>query len=252
MSKLVWDQDGERFYETGIDHCTLYVYDTYKPSENAEEITGYKPGVAWNGITSISETPEGGEANDLYADNIKYLSLMSAENLNVSIEAYTYPDEFMECDGTYRPSDALGMRIHQQRRKKFGLAYRTRVGNDVDGDSHGYQIHIIYSCLASPSDRQYSSVNDSPEAITFSWEGTTTPIEVGSLGNVEYRPTSRIIIDSRDFTSDTEANLKALEEYLFGRDEDSEANPAVTDLKPTLLMPKQVYSVLKTGTLPQN
>ena len=250
MSKLVWDQDGERFFETGIDHCALYVYDTYTSGQS--QITGYKPGVAWNGVTSISETPEGGEANDLYADNIKYLSLMSAENLNVSIEAYTYPDEFMKCDGTYCPADVPGMRIHQQPRKKFGLAYRTRVGNDVDGDSHAYQIHIIYGCLASPSDRQYSSVSDSPEAITFSWEGNTTPIEVGSLNNVEYRPTSRIIVDSRDFTSDTEANLKLLEDHLFGRDADSSASPAVTALEPTLLMPKQVYGILKNGELPQN
>lgn len=243
MSKLVWDQDGERFYETGIDHCALYVYDTYTKGQST--ITGYKPGVAWNGVTSISETPEGGEANDLYADNIKYLSLMSAENLNISIEAYTYPDEFMECDGTYQPTD--GMRVYQQRRKKFGLAYRTRVGNDVAGDSLGYQIHLIYNCLASPSDRQYSTVSDSPEAITFSWEGTTTPVEVGSLGpqdaKVEYRPTSRIIVDSRDFNNETKKGyLTAFENYLFGTD-------AADAMLPT---PAEVYSLLTTGALPQN
>lgn len=246
MAKLVWDQDGQRFYETGIDHCALYVYGNIAAS-GQEPSYGYKNGVAWSGITSISETPEGGEANDIYADNIKYLSLMSAENLNVSIEAYTYPDEFMECDGTYTPANVSGMRIHQQKRSKFGLAYRTRIGNDVDGDAHGYQIHIIYNCLASPSDRQYSTVNDSPEAITFSWEGTTTPVEVGTLGGVEYRHTSRIIIDSRDFTTEEQKGfLKNLEDYLWGTD--GSTNPAVDPTDPKLPTPEEVYKLLTTGS----
>ena len=247
MAKLVWDQDGQRFYETGIDHGVLYKYDTYKPTEQSEPITGYMPGVAWNGLTSVSETPEGGEANDIYADNIKYLTLMSAENLNVSIEAYTYPDEFMECDGTYQP--IKGMRIHQQRRKKFGLVYRTKIGNDTEGDSLGYKIHVIYNGLAAPSDAQYQTVNDSPEAITFSWEVSTTPIEVGEINDVEYKPTSRVVIDSRDFVGTAkEENFRLLEAYLFGRD--SSSDPAVTDLKPRLLMPAEIYAMLDAGTEP--
>lgn len=248
MSKLVWDQDGERFYETGIDHFVLFKYDTYTPEGSQTPTTGYMPGIAWSGITSVSETPEGGEANDIYADNIKYLSLMSAENLNVSLEAYTYPDEFMECDGTYQP--VKGMRIHQQRRKKCGFAYRTRIGNDTDGDSYGYKIHVIYNCLVSPSDAQYQTVNDSPEAITFSWEGSTTPVEVGELDGVEYRPTSRVIIDSRDYIGGTnESNFRELEAYLFGRDADQSASPAVEERTSTLLMPDEIYKVLTTGSL---
>ena len=248
MAKLVWDQDGQRFYETGIDHGVLYKYDTWVPQGETEPVTGYMDGVAWSGLTSVSETPEGGEANDIYADNIKYLTLMSAENLNLSIEAYTYPDEFMECDGTYQP--VKGMRLHQQRRKKFGFAFRSRIGNDTEGDSLGYKIHVIYNCLASPSDAQYQTVNESPEANTFSWEASTTPIEVGSINGVEYRPTSRIVIDSREFNTETlKGYLKTLEDYLFGRDADSEASPAVKELKPTLLMPAQIYSILTTGSL---
>lgn len=247
MAKLVWDKDGERFYETGIDHCALYVWDKIGTGSTAKY--GYKNGVAWNGITSISETPEGGEANDIYADNIKYLTLMSNENLNVSIEAYTYPDQFMECDGTYQPVD--GMRIHQQKRKKFGLAYRTRIGNDEDGDSHGYKIHVIYNCLASPSDTQYQSVNDSPEAITFSWEASTTPIEVGTINQVAYKPTSRIVIDSRDFTDDDtkKTYLAKLEAYLFGQDEVT-GQTSVDDIPPTLLTPEEIYGILSSGTDP--
>ena len=240
MAKLVWDQDTKRFYETGIDHCALYVYGLIGSGSSATY--GYKNGVAWSGITSISETPEGGETSDIYADNIKYLSLISTENLNVSIEAYTYPDEFAECDGIAKDSTSK-MRIYQQKRSKFGLAYRTRIGNDVDGDAHGYKIHIIYGCLASPSDNQYQTVSDSPEAMTFSWEASCTPVEVGALvqNGVEYRPTARIIIDSRDYVEQTDKdNLKALEEYLWGTDGSSGKDPKL----PT---PAQVYSLLTTG-----
>lgn len=197
MSRIVWDQSGERLFETGVDHGVLF------PVEG----TNYGKGVAWNGLTQVTESPSGAEATALYADNIKYLSLMSAEDFGATVEAYTYPDEFAECDGSAAVSK--GVMIGQQNRKTFGLAYRTKVGNDQN-DNLGYKIHLIYGAKASPSERSYASVNDSPEAITFSWELTTTPINVTG-----HKPTALITIDS---TKVDAGKLKQFEDILYGID----------------------------------
>lgn len=191
MSKLTWDDTGSRIYETGIDHMILFVQDS-----SATETNGYRNGVAWNGITGVTESPSGAESNDIYADNIKYLSLLSAEDFGATIEAYTYPDEWGECDGSAEP--VSGIRVYQQSRKGFALFYRTIVGNDVDGNDHGYMYHFIYNCKASPSERGYQTVNDSPEAISFSWEVTTTPITIDAAG---YKPSARLTIDTTKFTT---------------------------------------------------
>ena len=197
MSKIVWDAVGEHIFETGVRNGVLYL----KDAQGA-----YNTGVAWNGLTSVSESPEGAEATDLYADDIKYLTLMSAENFKATIEAYTYPPEFEECDGS--ASIATGVVIGQQTRKPFGLCYRTSIGNDTDGNEHGYKLHIVYGCQASPSEKQYSTINDSPEAITFSWEVNTTPVNVNGK-----KPTATLIIDS---TKADKAKLTALEAILYG------------------------------------
>ena len=197
MSKIVWDAVGEHIFETGVRNGVLYL----KDAQGA-----YNTGVAWNGLTSVSESPEGAEATDLYADDIKYLTLMSAENFKATIEAYTYPPEFEECDGS--ASIATGVVIGQQTRKPFGLCYRTSIGNDTDGNEHGYKLHIVYGCQASPSEKQYSTINDSPEAITFSWEVNTTPVNVNGK-----KPTATLIIDS---TKVDKAKLTALEAILYG------------------------------------
>lgn len=197
MPKLTWDRTGERIYETGVDRGVLYVRDN----------TGaYPKGVAWNGLTAVTESPSGAEANPQYADNIKYLNLYSAEEFGATVEAFTYPDEFAECDGTATP--AVGVSIGQQRRKTFGLAYRTRVGNDVDGTDHGYKLHLIYGAMASPSEKGYSTINDSPEAITFSWELTTDPVEVE-----DFKPTAILTIDSTKVAAE---DLVTLEAILYG------------------------------------
>jgi len=198
MAVLTWDGSGERFFETGIDKGVLYPIDS-----NGD----YPLGVAWNGLVSVTESPSGAEPTALYADNIKYLTLVSAEEFGCTIEAYTYPDEFAECDGSVEAGLAVGTFLGQQPRKVFGLCFRTKVGNDVDGDL-AYKLHLIYGCLASPSEKNYQSVNDSPEAITFSWEVSTTPPTVTG-----YQPTAQIIIDSR--TADPTA-LAALELILYG------------------------------------
>lgn len=179
MAKLLWDQIGEKFYETGVDHGILFVNDN----------GSYGEGVAWNGLTAVTESPSGAEASPIYADNIKYLNLYSAEEFGCTIEAYTYPDEFGVCDGS--ADIAKGVSIGQQERKSFGFAYRTRLGNDSEGDSYGEKIHLIYGCRASTTQKGYSTVNDSPEAINFSWEVTTTPVPVKG-----FRPTANVIIDS--------------------------------------------------------
>ena len=197
MSKIVWDAVGEHIFETGVRNGVLYL----KDAQGA-----YSTGVAWNGLTSVSESPEGAEPTDLYADDIKYLTLMSAENFKATIEAYTYPDEFAECDGSATIAD--GITIGQQSRKPFGLCYRTAIGNDTDGNEHGYKLHIVYGCQASPSEKQYSTINDSPEAITFSWEVSTTPVNVNGK-----KPTATLIIDS---TKADKAKLTALEAILYG------------------------------------
>ena len=206
MSKIVWDAVGEHTFETGVRNGVLYL----KDAQGA-----YSTGVAWNGLTSVSESPEGAEATDLYADDIKYLTLMSAENFKATIEAYTYPDEFAECDGSATIAD--GVTIGQQSRKPFGLCYRTAIGNDTDGNEHGYKLHIVYGCLASPSEKQYSTINDSPEAITFSWEVSTTPVNVNGK-----KPTATLIIDS---TKADKSKLTALEAILYGSESEEPRLP---------------------------
>ena len=217
MSKLVWDKTGERFYETGVNQGVLY----------PQGINGTYPlGVAWNGLTAVTESPTGAEATPLYADNIKYLNLMSAEEFGATIEAYTYPDEFAQCDGSAEIAD--GVMIGQQSRKAFGLSYKTTLGNDVDGNDHGYKLHIIYGALAAPSEKGYSTINDSPEAITFSWEVTTTPVSVTG-----FKPTASIVIDS---TKADKTKLAALEAILYGATEpETEARLPLPDEVATLM-----------------
>ena len=213
MAKLVWDKTGERFYETGVDHGVLYPMGA----------TTYEKGVAWNGLTAVNESPEGGEPTALWADNIKYLNLMSAEEFGGSIEAYTYPDEFMACDGSAEL--ATGVTIGQQSRKQFGLCYRTRIGNDVNGSDHGYKLHLVYNCLASPSEKGYETINDSPDAITFSWDFTTTPVSVDG-----FKPTAHLIIDSTKVDAE---KLKTLETQLYGGE----------SAEPTLVLPDAVKKI---------
>ena len=215
MSKLVWDQTGERYYETGVKQGVLY-----------PQATGgtYPKGVAWNGLTAVTESPSGAEATALYADDIKYLNLISAEEFGATIEAYTYPDEFAQCDGS--AALATGVSIGQQSRKAFGLCYRTTLGNDVDGNDFGYKLHIIYNALAAPSEKAYATINDSPEAITFSWEVTTTPVNVAG-----FKPTASITIDS---TKANAEKLAALEKILYG-DAQTEARLPLPDEIATLM-----------------
>jgi len=194
---IVWDTAGEHFYETGVDHGVLY--------PRIPDGT-YPVGVAWNGLVSVSESPEGAEATPLYADNIKYLNLYSLEEFKATVEAYTYPDEFGLCDGSVEP--VAGVTIGQQNRQTFGMAYRTLIGNDVEGNALGYKLHLLYGCTASPSERAYNTVNDSPEAIAFSWEVTTIPEVVTG-----FKPSSLVIIDSRLVVP---ADLTALEVILYG------------------------------------
>ena len=226
MAKLIWDNTGKRFYETGVKNVALYVFD------NTSGAKKYKDGVAWNGVTAISESPSGAEPTALYADDKKYLNLLSAEEFAASIEAYTYPDEFAECDGS--ASLAEGFTIGQQARSKFALAYKTTIGNDEAGNSLGYKLHIIYNCLAAPSEKAYNTINDSPEAITFSWEISTTPVTF-TINGKEYS-TACITIDSR--TADP-SKLAALETKLFGGTE--------PDSKPTLALPNEIYDAMKAA-----
>ena len=197
MSKLVWDSTGDRLYETGVKNGVLYPID---------EVGTYSKGVAWNGLTAVTESPSGAESNPLYADDIKYLDLRSVEEFGGTIEAYMYPDEFAECDGSAEL--AAGVKIGQQQRKVFGLCYRTTLGNDVKGDDYGYKLHIVYGAVASPSERSYTTMNDSPEAITMSWEFSTTPVSVEG-----FRPTAHLEIDS---TKANAEKLAALEAILYG------------------------------------
>lgn len=215
MGALVWDKTGERRIETGVDHCALYVYDA--------DAKKYGNGVAWNGITAISEKPEGAESTDLYADNIQYMTLISAEKLKATIEAYTYPDEFEQCDGS--ATLVKGVKIGQQARKTFGLAYRTKIGDDVAGQDKGYKLRFIYGCKASPSEKGFKTVNDSPEAITFSWDISTTQVPVSG-----FKPTAQLTISSLDVDV---VKLKSLEDKVFGKD-GAGAN------EPTLLLPDEI------------
>ena len=207
--KLVWDNVGERFYETGVKNCALYLQNTDG---------SYPKGVAWNGISAINESPSGAEASPIYADDTKYLNLISNEELSASIEAYTYPDEFAECDGS--AEIATGITIGQQPRKAFGLAYKTTLGNDIVGNEYGYKLHLLYGCKAAPSEKAYSTINDSPEAITFSWEISTTPVNVKG-----FKPTSNLTIDSSKVDPEKLATLEAI---LFGS-ESAEARLPLPD-----------------------
>ena len=218
MAKLVWDKTGERLYETGVKQGVLYVMDAQGT---------YPTGVAWNGLTNVTESPSGAEATPLYADDIKYLNLMSTEELGGTIEAYTSPDEFAECDGSAALTE--GVYIGQQPRKTFGFCYRTTLGNDVDNNNYGYKLHLVYGALASPSEKAYSTINDSPEAITFSWEFSTTPVNVTG-----FKPTASIVIDS---TKVDPAKLAALEKILYG-DETGDG--------PRLPLPDEVAQTMKT------
>ena len=217
MSRLTWDNTGERLFETGVKNGVLYPIQTDGK---------YTKGVAWNGLISVTESPSGAEATALYADDIKYVNLLSNEEFGATIEAYTYPDEFAECDGS--GTLAEGVLLGQQKRKVFGLCYRTTIGNDVDGNDHGYKLHLVYGCLAAPSEKAYSTINDNPDAITFSWEVTTTPVNVTG-----FKPTSQITIDS---TKVAKEKLTAIEALLYGSEEK----------EPSLPLPDELAAVLST------
>jgi hypothetical protein len=216
MAQLAWDQTGEREYETGVDHGVLYQID---------QAGEYVDGVAWNGLTTVTESPSGAEASPQYADNIKYLNLVSAEQFGGTIEAFTYPTEFEQNDGSASPTP--GVAIGQQNRRPFGFCYRTRKGNDIDGTDFGYKLHLVYGALAAPSEKGYATINDSPEAIAFSWEVSTTPIGVGTIGGVDYKPTASITIDS---TKVDPTRLATLEGYLYGTSSEDPVMPLPADV----------------------
>lgn len=218
MSKLVWDQSGKRLYETGVDHGVLYPIQTGGV---------YSKGVAWNGLTAVTESPSGADVNDIYADNMKYLGLVGAEKFGATVEAYTYPDEFAECDGSVEL--VKGATIGQQNRKVFGMVYRTVIGNDVDGNEHGYKLHLIYGATAAPSEKAYNTINEDPEAITFSWELSTTPVNVTG-----HKPTASLTIDS---TKADPAKLAELEKILFGD----------TEIEPRLPLPDEIAQLLNVA-----
>lgn len=218
MSKLVWDQSGKRLYETGVDHGVLYPIQTGGV---------YSKGVAWNGLTAVTESPSGADVNDVYADNMKYLGLVGAEKFGATVEAYTYPDEFAECDGSIEL--VKGATIGQQNRKVFGMVYRTVIGNDVDGNEHGYKLHLIYGATAAPSEKAYNTINEDPEAITFSWELSTTPVNVTG-----HKPTASLTIDS---TKADPTKLAELEKILFGD----------TETEPRLPLPDEIAQLLNVA-----
>lgn len=218
MSKLVWDQSGKRLYETGVDHGVLYPIQTGGV---------YSKGVAWNGLTAVTESPSGADVNDIYADNMKYLGLVGAEKFGATVEAYTYPDEFAECDGSVEL--VKGATIGQQNRKVFGMVYRTVIGNDVDGNEHGYKLHLIYGATAAPSEKAYNTINEDPEAITFSWELSTTPVNVTG-----HKPTASLTIDS---TTADPTKLAELEKILFGD----------TETEPRLPLPDEIAQLLNVA-----
>lgn len=218
MSKLVWDQSGKRLYETGVDHGVLYPIQTGGV---------YSKGVTWNGLTAVTESPSGADVNDIYADNMKYLGLVGAEKFGATVEAYTYPDEFAECDGSVEL--VKGATIGQQNRKVFGMVYRTVIGNDVDGNEHGYKLHLIYGATAAPSEKAYNTINEDPEAITFSWELSTTPVNVTG-----HKPTASLTIDS---TKADPTKLAELEKILFGD----------TETEPRLPLPDEIAQLLNVA-----
>jgi hypothetical protein len=216
MTKLLWDQVGERFYETGVDRGVLFI-----PNAGG----GYDTGFAWNGLTTVTESPSGAESSPQYADNIKYVYLVSAEEFGGTIEAFTYPDEFAQCDGTASPEN--GVMLGQQNRKSFGLCYRSRMGNDLAGTDHGYKLHLVYGALAAPSEKAYATINDSPEAIAFSWTFTTIPVDVGTIGGVTYKPVATLTIDS---TKVDASALADLEDVLYGTPGSDPALPLPADV----------------------
>lgn len=232
MSRLVWDQDTERLYETGVQNGVLYV----KKSDGT-----YDNGVAWNGLTAVTESPSGGEANPLYADNMKYLNLRSVEEFGGTIECYTYPDAWMECDGSAAISSVPGVYAGQQVRKGFGFCYRTEVGNDTEFEDYGYKLHLVYNASASPSEKNYQTINDNPEAITFSYEFDTTPVPFTGNNAKKYRPTSIITIDTSKMKGNTAAleKLAQLEDMLYGKNAEGQAEAT----EPTLPTPDQVISL---------
>lgn len=221
MSKLIWDADGERLFETGVDRGVLY-----------PQVAGaYPKGVAWNGLTGISESPSGAEPTPFYADNRKYLNMMSTEDFGAGIEAYTYPDEFEACDGTKEIKP--GVYVGQQERQTFGLSYRTLIGNDESGTSHGYKLHLVYGCKASPSEKSYETVNETPDAITFSWDITTTPVDVPGC-----KPSATIVIDSTKVKAE---ELAALELILYGKD--ATIDPAAPAVVARLPLPAEIATL---------
>lgn len=227
MTKLAWDAIGEHIYEAGVDHGVLY---------QVNNSGAYVDGVAWNGLTNVSESPSGAEAQKQYADNINYLTLYSAEEFGLTIEAVTYPDEFAQNDGSAEPVD--GVTIAQQARKPFGLCYRTKVGNDVKGDDFGYKLHLVYGCRASPSERGYTTINDSPEAITFSWEVSTTPVQIAG-----FEPSALLVIDSTKFVETADkAKLTALENILYGTN--AASGQTGTGTAPRMPLPIEVLTAL--------
>lgn len=222
-ARITWDETGERIYETGVDHGVLY---------QIQQDGTFGAGVAWNGLSNVSQSPSGAEASPVWADNIKYLNLQSAEEFGCTIEAYTYPDEFAECDGSKAVMN--GVYAGQQTRKKFGFCYRTRIGNDVDGSDHGYKLHLVYNCLAAPSEKAYQTINDSPEAISFSWEISTTPVNVTDENGIplaNMKPTATLEIDSTKCDATKLGNLEAI---LYGS----------TTAAARLPMPYEVVSTL--------
>lgn len=223
MSKIVWDKTGERIYETGVKQGVLYVQDN---------LGVYGAGVPWNGLTAVTESPSGAEATPIYADDMKYLNLTSAEEFGATVEAYTYPDEFAACDGTAEL--ATGVNIGQQPRSVFGLCYRSTIGNDVNGVDYGYKLHIIYGAKASASEKAFTTINDSPEAMTFSWEVTTTPVTVTGK-----KPTASIVIDS---TKADKTKLAALELILYGADDGEGGTPAAVE--PRLPLPDEIATLM--------
>jgi len=216
MARLIWDEVGQRFFETGVKNGVLYVQDNDG---------SYKNGVVWNGLTAVTESPSGAEETPLYADDVKYLTLRSAEEFGATVEAYTYPEEFEQCDGSAQIAN--GVTIGQQARRAFGLCYRTSVGNDIQGQNFSYKLHLIYGCTVAPSEKSYSTINDNPEAITFSWELSTVPVPVDG-----FSPTASLVIDASKVD---EGKMQLLEDALFG-DESNEAK---------LLLPNEIMEMLK-------
>ena len=232
MSKIIWDKTGERLYETGCDHGVLYPMQTGGV---------YNKGVAWNGLTAVTESPSGAEASPIYADNIKYVNLVSNEEFGATVEAYMYPDEFAECDGSVEIMP--GMYAGQQSRKTFGLAYRTILGNDTDLNDYGYKLHLVYGCLAAPSEKGYSTVNDSPEAATLSWEISTTPVSINKLVNgKKLKPTATLIFDSTKFSAEF---MTKLEEILYGKDPTTDGGN--DGVEPRLPLPDEIAQLLNVA-----